>query len=386
MAAAALGTASAAAAASVLRRRRRRTRGPATARQALPSDAAYNMCKIDSDPTAEDASSVQLWKASDLIEEVRDLLEGRIPDELIHGVECGWPGYHGALGIDDIYRPVPGELTVVTGRPGSGKTEWLLSAVTHIAETEDWRVALCCFETESHNLLTQMLEKRHRKNWTNLSPEGMDIEWIEDHFPTICTPYTEISIEEILRNAQWVHDRTPLKGLIIDPYNYIAFNSDQAKTNSETELVSIMLTKVKQFAERNLIHVWLVAHPGKQGNWTGKRPQLYDCSGSAHFYNKCDMGLVLDRDREDFSLLHVYCDKVRNREAGQPGMATLEFCRENRTYRGTETPEHIFRGKKKSTKAKKTPTTAQEGAGRAGGSPRHHREWSPKRECQTARR
>lgn len=36
-------------------------------------------------------------------------------------IVAGWSG------LDGFYRVVPGEVTVITGIPGSGKTEWLLS-------------------------------------------------------------------------------------------------------------------------------------------------------------------------------------------------------------------------------------------------------------------
>lgn len=32
-------------------------------------------------------------------------------------------------------------------------------------------------------------------------------------------------------------------------------------------------------------------------NWTGSPPNLYDISGSAHFINKCDNGIVIHRNR-----------------------------------------------------------------------------------------
>lgn len=33
-------------------------------------------------------------------------------------------------------------------------------------------------------------------------------------------------------------------------------------------------------------------------NWAGAPPNLYDISGSAHFINKCDNGIVIHRNRD----------------------------------------------------------------------------------------
>lgn len=54
--------------------------------------------------------------------------------------------------------------------------------------------------------------------------------------------------------------------------------------------------QLKQFAMTNSVHVWLVAHPKQLNAWKGAAPTLYDISGSAHFNNKADVGMVVHRD------------------------------------------------------------------------------------------
>lgn len=46
------------------------------------------------------------------------------------------------------------------------------------------------------------------------------------------------------------------------------------------------------------VHVWFVAHPRQLREWKGQAPNLYDISGSAHFINKADNGIVVHRDRD----------------------------------------------------------------------------------------
>jgi hypothetical protein len=41
--------------------------------------------------------------------------------------------------------------------------------------------------------------------------------------------------------------------------------------------------------------VWFVAHPRVLRDWRGEPPNLYDISGSAHFINKADNGVVVHR-------------------------------------------------------------------------------------------
>ncbi|KAK8967096.1 hypothetical protein KSP40_PGU009258 [Platanthera guangdongensis] len=88
--------------------------------------------------------------------------------------------------------------------------------------------------------------------------------------------------------------RYGVRGLVIDSYNELDHKRFIHRT--ETEYVSHMLTLIKRFAQHHSCHVWFVAHPRQLVNWSGDPPNLYDISGSAHFINKCDNGLVIHRN------------------------------------------------------------------------------------------
>ena len=88
-----------------------------------------------------------------------------------------------------------------------------------------------------------------------------------------------------------------IRGLVIDPYNEL--DHQRPPGVSETEYVSQMLTKIKRFAQHYDAHVWFVAHPKQLQQWRGDAPNLYDISGSAHFVNKADNGVVIHRVRDE---------------------------------------------------------------------------------------
>ena len=96
--------------------------------------------------------------------------------------------------------------------------------------------------------------------------------------------------------------RYGIRGLVIDPYNEL--DHQRPASMNETEYVSQMLTKVKRFAQTTGVHVWFVAHPRQLREWKGQAPNLYDISGSAHFINKADNGIVVHRDRDPDSPDH----------------------------------------------------------------------------------
>jgi twinkle protein len=84
--------------------------------------------------------------------------------------------------------------------------------------------------------------------------------------------------------------------------------------------------------------VIVVAHPSKDvKDFTGRirKPGLYDVSGSAHWYNAADHGIVVSGDTAT-TLREITVEKSRYREAGAPGSGWLKL--ENGRLRATTPP------------------------------------------------
>lgn len=58
---------------------------------------------------------------------------------------------------------VPGELTIVTGVPNSGKSEWIDALLVNLAFHHGWAFALCSMEKKVRDHARQLLEKTMRK-------------------------------------------------------------------------------------------------------------------------------------------------------------------------------------------------------------------------------
>ncbi|CAE8686594.1 unnamed protein product [Polarella glacialis] len=270
---------------------------------------------------------VQLFN-DEVFQTVQRRISGDIPYEFIRGVPTGWAR------LDRCYRPVKGEMTSVTGIPGSGKSEWLLSLVMNLAEDRGWRTLLYTFEATDRNLSVQLMEKKLRKPYSEISQEEADTcqTWLWEHFCIgTSEEYESPTIDAVLEMATAEADSAEgLDGLIIDPYNYLTRSQEV-----ETDFISHMLSKIKQFAHEKKVHVWVVAHPTKSSGWAGNQrsngkdapedvvPSLYDISGSAHWYNKTDMGIVVHRvkmmnekgEQVPTKNVEVHIQKVRNKEA-----------------------------------------------------------------------
>ena len=46
---------------------------------------------------------------------------------------------------------VPGELTIITGVPNSGKSEWIDALMVNLSDQFGWRFGLCSMEKKVHH-------------------------------------------------------------------------------------------------------------------------------------------------------------------------------------------------------------------------------------------
>ncbi|XP_040380894.1 twinkle homolog protein, chloroplastic/mitochondrial [Oryza brachyantha] len=283
-----------------------------------------------------------LFSFKDFFPEIDNYYLGIRGDEL--GVPTGWNS------MDELYKVVPGELTVVTGVPNSGKSEWIDALLCNINDQVGWKFVLCSMENKVREHARKLLEKRIKKPFFDAryggSAERMSIEefeegkqWLNETFHLIrCEDDCLPSINWVLELAKAAVLRYGVRGLVIDPYNEL--DHQRPSNQTETEYVSQMLTKIKRFAQHHSCHVWFVAHPRQLHNWNGGPPNMYDISGSAHFINKCDNGIVIHRNRDPNSgpvdVVQVCVRKVRNKVIGQIGDAFLSYDRVSGEFRDAD--------------------------------------------------
>lgn len=113
--------------------------------------------------------------------------------------------------------------------------------------------------------------------------------------------------------------------LLIDPWNEI----EHARRRDETltDYIGRSIRALKRFGRLYDVAVIVVAHPTKDVGRDGKAraPTLYDIEGSAHWANKCDHGVVIDRPSDNETLVRVA--KVRFEQSGERGLVRMKFDR-----------------------------------------------------------
>ena len=248
------------------------------------------------------------------------------------GIATGW----GCL--DDLYTVRVGEMDIITGMPGSGKSNFVDALCINLILYNDWQIGI--FSPENWPVKRHMrtlCEKIIKKSFSEskfgarMTPEDVkdSTEFLEDYVRFILPKEDIITLDIVLQYARVLCLQYGIKGLIIDPWNEI--EHDQRSGEREDQYISRQLTKIRRFARFNGIHIWVVAHPKTlHKNSSGKfdPPTMYDISGGAQWRNKADNGLCVYRNFET-NLTTIIIQKIRFKEIGKLGSCDLAY-----TYSG----------------------------------------------------
>lgn len=248
--------------------------------------------------------------------------------------------------FDDICTFETRRLVVVTGTPGSGKSEFLDEICVRLNLHYGFKSAFFSPENMPLQLhAAKWIEKITGEKLEERSMTEVDYreakDYIADNFFHI-VPEGEYTLTNILSLAGYLVRRRGIRALVIDPYNRV--ESERTAGQTETEYISKFIDKLSNFAIQNDCIVFLMAHPRKPDlknpNYV---PSTYDIAGSAHFFNKCDYSLIVDRHRKE-GYTDVIVEKVKFRHLGQGGTVQFKYDSFNGRYAPWEKegPEPIY--------------------------------------------
>lgn len=247
--------------------------------------------------------------------------------------------------MDDHIGFMPGELTVITGIPGHGKSIYLDQISIGLAIESEWRFGIC--SPESYPLgfyFTRLIKRILGKKFSRFNITLAQLEqirtWLTDRYFMIM-PTNGYKMDEILSHARQLVLRKGINALIIDPWNRIEKSIPQGM--NEGNYIVQCLTQLIEFAQKSGVHVFLVAHPTKmQKEKDGinfQVPNLYSISGSAHFFNIPHNGFTVFRNYTS-NRTEVHIQKVKWEHLGKTG--TIEYCynSENTRFDDVFTPDY----------------------------------------------
>lgn len=272
----------------------------------------------------------QTVRVNDIADDIIAMRTQPIP----RGVSTGWTT------LDQYYTVKPGEMTIVTGQPSHGKSEWMDALLTNLAMMQDWTFLICSPENlPLTRHVSKLIEKHERAPFfrrgdvVEMSNKQLinGLQFAHDHFFFI-VPEESLTIDDVLAKARAFVFQHGIRGLLLDPWN--EFDHRRKPGLSETEHIATTLGQLRRFGLMHEVHVWVVAHPAKMqrlddGTYPVVRP--YDISGSAHWFNRADNCLSVWRNPgaqvgdEAHNITTIHVQKVRNKYVGTVGAVNLEY-------------------------------------------------------------
>lgn len=225
----------------------------------------------------------------------------------------------------------PGYQTVITGIPSHGKSEFLDQVLLELAVDYDLKGAYFSPENKPTSIhLIKICEKLLGKSfWESSIAEINSMQsWINAHLYWI-NPEDGFELSNILAHIRKAVLRYGINWYVIDPWNKL----DHQYTGQETAYISKCLDEMDTFNKRNNVHGFIIAHPTKMtkdedGNY--QIPNLYSISGSAHFFNKTDIGWTVYKKGHGVTDVHI--QKVKFKYWGDVGMINYLWNEKNGRY------------------------------------------------------
>lgn len=230
--------------------------------------------------------------------------------------------------FNDIFKILLGQLTVVTGIPQHGKSNWLEWYLLNLINDRGLRMAFYSpehFPLELHQSF--FAEKAIGKPFFN-SVHGQAKmtqhelnqykKWSQDKIYLTAPEKAETpDWDWIFKKFEELVFRFGIKVFVIDAFNKVKLHTG--------ELIEInrVLAQLTLFAQMHNVHIFLIAHPTKMqkevdGSGRYKVPQLYDVKGSGDFYDQTHNGLTVYRwfNEDGSGHTDVYTTKVKFKHQG----------------------------------------------------------------------
>ena len=236
--------------------------------------------------------------------------------------------------FDELLSFRGGDLTVVTGIPSHGKSYFCLWMMVILSARYGWKWVMFAPENMPEEELVGIIASMFmgeqfdaKDEQFKMSMESLNLayEFVNNHFYFFKFDEADISVDGIVQTFKTCVKKYGVKGGMIDPWNKVEHLIP--KGFSETQYINETLSKLTSLCKIAGVHIFFVAHPTKmqKNKDTGEYevPNLYSISGSAHWYNQCDNGVVVYRNKDNS--VSAVVQKVRWKFVGSAGETKFNF-------------------------------------------------------------
>ena len=237
------------------------------------------------------------------------------------GIDTGFPLYDAVLGGQRS-----GELTVITGRNGDGKTTWLNQVILNLLmHHHEQHACIASFEMRPARLLRWMMGQAG----IIVSESGIEEFWglIGGRLSLIDTQ-REVKPDELFEAFEYVARRAGTQTFVIDSLIRVDLGGGADWLENQKQFMN----RLAQFALTFEAHIYLVAHPRK-GSSDGARIDKVDIAGSGDISNFAwnvvsIRRIVSEEQGRPAAVLQV----LKNRDNGRLGTISLNFDEERKRF------------------------------------------------------
>jgi twinkle protein len=261
-----------------------------------------------------------------------------IDDMYVNGLDKGV-----SIGLRDFWlRFVPGYITVVTGISNDGKSDFVDEICMRLLTKHQWKGAYYSPENKPTQLhFSKLARKLTGKNWDGdnriTREEVTEVKNYLEKKVFFIQPEKDFSIQNILNTVMELKKEYGIKWFVIDAWNKL-----EHKGGSDLAYIGKTLDDLAIFCTSIQVHCFLVAHPRKMDKDKKTKlrdvPSLYDISGSADFFNKCDNGITVYVDWST-KISQIHRQKVKFSHWGFKGMSEYKYDLESSRYYKEAFPE-----------------------------------------------
>jgi twinkle protein len=240
------------------------------------------------------------------LENVRTLADFRddLENFYINGSPKGWEC--GMTALDEIYTIEPGQYTIVTGAPQSGKSELVDSICLGYALRYDYKVGFASPENKPDYLHADKIVRKicgyrpTTREQVNSPRVQAAMDYYNSHFYHV--DFAEgFELSRILAKFLELVRRKGVRVFVIDPFNKTRLKASFNKNINE--YTADYLQEIDSFCKKTGSIIYLVAHPNKlkkvEGRNTYVMPTAYDIKGGGEMFDMAYHILGVCRDMEN---------------------------------------------------------------------------------------